>query len=74
MTAEQILLAVGVWLVLMAISYTHSGWTNMRDCYMMWFTKEYWTAYNAVEFVSWLAKAIIIIPGLIFDFLLLSKS
>ena len=39
----------------------------MRDCYMMWFTKEYWTAYNTVEFVSWLAKAIIIIPGLIFN-------
>ena len=66
MTQDQILLACGVWLVLMAISYTHSGWANMRDCYMMWFTKEYWTAYNTVEFVSWLAKAIIIIPGLIF--------
>ena len=32
----------------------------------MWFTKEYWTNYNTVEFVSWLTKAIIIIPGLIF--------
>ena len=66
MTTNQILLAVGIWLVLMAVSYTHSGWANMRDCYMMWFTKEYWTNYNTVEFVSWLAKAIIIIPGLIF--------
>jgi hypothetical protein len=32
----------------------------------MLFTKEYWTDYNTVEFMSWTAKAIIIIPGLIF--------
>lgn len=66
MTTNQVLLALGSWAVLMAISYTHSGWANMRDCYAMWFTKEYWTNYNIVEFASWLAKAIIIIPGLIF--------
>lgn len=66
MTLDQILLACGVWAVLMAVCYTHSGWRNMRDCYGMWFTKEYWTSYNTVEFVSWVAKAIIIIPGLIF--------
>lgn len=28
--------------------------------------KEYWTDYNIIEFVSWIAKAIIIVPGLIF--------
>lgn len=66
MTTEQVLLACGIWVVLMAVCYTHSGWRNMRDCYAMWFTKEYWTNYNTVEFVSWVAKAIIIIPGLIF--------
>ena len=66
MTQNQILLAVGIWAVLMTICYSHSGWRNMRDCYAMWFTKEYWTNYNTVEFVSWVAKAIIIIPGLIF--------
>jgi hypothetical protein len=37
-----------------------------QQSYGMWFTREYWTDYNTVEFVSWLAKAIIIIPGLIF--------
>ena len=66
MTTNQILVAVGIWLVLIAVSYTHSGWRNIRDCYMMWFTRAYWTNYNTVEFVSWVAKAIIIIPGLIF--------
>lgn len=28
--------------------------------------KKYWTNYNIVEAVSWIAKAIIIVPGLIF--------
>jgi hypothetical protein len=32
----------------------------------MFFTKKYWTNYNIVEFLSWAAKAIIIVPGLIF--------
>jgi len=66
MTFEQILFAVGVWAILIGVSYTHIGWAKIKECYGMWFTKEYWTDYNTVEFVSWLAKAIIIIPGLIF--------
>ena len=32
----------------------------------MFFTRQYWTDYNRVEFLSWVTKAIIIIPGLIF--------
>jgi len=66
MTIEQIAFAVGVWTVLIGISYTHIGWDKIKECYGMWLTREYWTDYNTVEFVSWLAKAIIIIPGLIF--------
>ena len=66
MTQDQILVACGAWAVIVGVCYTHSGWRNVRNCYGMWFTKEYWTAYNTVEFVSWLAKAIIIIPGLVF--------
>ena len=66
MTLEQIVVAVGVWAVLIGISYTHIGFDKMKECYSMWFTKEYWTNYNTVEFASWAAKAMIIIPGLIF--------
>jgi hypothetical protein len=33
----------------------------------MWFKSEYWTTYNLVEVISWFAKAIIIVPGLIFN-------
>lgn len=66
MTVEQIAIATGVWSILIAIVYKHSTFAKIRDCYAMWFTREYWTNYNTVEFISWLAKAIIIVPGLIF--------
>ena len=54
------------FLILCGMVYRHIGWTNMRECYGMWFTREYWTDYNTVEFLSWAAKATIIVPGLIF--------
>ena len=66
MTYTQIVAATLVWLLLIGVTYTHSNWTKIRDCYAMWFTKEYWTDYNRVEFASWVTKAIIIVPGLIF--------
>ena len=66
MTTVQVLIATAIWLVLIGIAYTHSNWNKIRSCYGMWFTKEYWTDYNKVEFASWLAKAVIIVPGLIF--------
>jgi hypothetical protein len=28
--------------------------------------KSYWTDYNVIEFAAWMAKAAIIVPGLIF--------
>lgn len=66
MTTEQILIACVSAVVLIFIVYRHTGFGKIKECYGMWFTKEYWTNYNIVEFASWLAKAIIIIPGLIF--------
>ena len=66
MTLEQIVIACVVWAVLTAIVYSHTGWQKVKECYGMWFTKEYWTDYNTVEFISWAAKALIIVPGLIF--------
>jgi hypothetical protein len=32
----------------------------------MFSKKKYWTDYNTIEFAAWMAKAIIIVPGLIF--------
>jgi hypothetical protein len=62
----EYIIATIVAIVLIAITYTHSTWEAIENCYRMWFTKEYWTNYNIVEFLSWFTKAIIIVPGLIF--------
>lgn len=66
MLETPLLVASVLWLVIVAIIYTHSGWKNIVECYKMWLTKEYWTNYNIVEAVSWFTKAVIIVPGLIF--------
>lgn len=56
-----------VAILFIVIIYSITGWKKIIDCYKLWFTKEYWTNYNIVEAVSWFAKAIIIVPGLVFD-------
>jgi hypothetical protein len=66
MNSLQIVSACLAWLVLIVLVYRHITFTKIRECYSMWFTRAYWTDYNAVEFASWAAKAMIIIPGLIF--------
>ncbi len=66
MTLNQIIAAHIATIILIFIVYKHTGFKEIKNCYSMWFTKKYWTNYNTVEFVSWIAKAIIIIPGLIF--------
>jgi hypothetical protein len=66
MTLEQMVVATIVWVVLIGVCYAHSNFNKIIDCYKMWLTKEYWTDYNRVEFASWAAKALIIVPGLIF--------
>ncbi len=66
MTTYQIVIATLTWAVLTLIVYRHSTFTAIKDCYAMWFKREYWTDYNIVEFLSWATKAIIIVPGLIF--------
>ncbi len=67
MTIEQIILATAVWACLTVFVFNHTGWQNIANCFKMFFTKEYWVPlYNKVEAASWTAKAVIIIPGLIF--------
>lgn len=66
MSIEQILIATLAWIVITLIVYRHTGFNNIKECYKIWFDKSYWTNYNIVDGLSWLSKAIIIIPGLIF--------
>jgi hypothetical protein len=48
------------------ILYSIIGWKRIFDRYRMFLNKNYWTDYNTIEFTAWFAKAIIIIPGLVF--------
>jgi len=66
MTINQLIAANLTCVILIIIVYQHSTFKAIKNCYQLWFTKSYWTNYNIVEFLSWAAKAIIIIPGLIF--------
>ena len=66
MTMHQTIIACIVTGILVFIVYKHVGLQAIKDCYGMWFTRKYWTNYNIVEALSWAAKAIIIVPGLIF--------
>ena len=66
MTINQIILANISTFILIFFVYRHTGLNNIKKCYCMFFKKKYWTNYNSVEFLSWGAKAIIIVPGLIF--------
>ena len=46
--------------------YSLIGWKKILERFKMYFDKSYWTNYNTIELCSWMAKAIIIIPGLVF--------
>ena len=59
-------MAVISFFALIFVLYQHIGFAKIRECYSLWFTREYWTDYNTVEFLSWATKAVIIVPGLIF--------
>jgi len=42
------------------------GFKKIWHKVLMFGDREYWTDYNVIEFAAWMAKAIIIIPGLLF--------
>ena len=54
------------FIIAIILLYSIVGWKKIFDRYRMFLDKAYWTDYNTIEFTAWLAKAIIIIPGLVF--------
>lgn len=54
------------FLLTVGLLYWYIGFEKIQDRYLMFFKKEYWTDYNTVEFAAWMAKALIIVPGLVF--------
>ena len=47
--------------------YWRVGFSNISKSYGLWFNEGYWVKYNIVEAASWLAKAGVILPGLIWQ-------
>ena len=50
-----------------AIVYSRVGYGNIASSYRLWFQDGYWVNYNVVEAGAWLAKAAVILPGLIWQ-------
>lgn len=42
------------------------GYRKIYNKLLMYIDEEYWTNYNIIELSAWMAKAAIIIPGLLF--------
>jgi hypothetical protein len=54
------------YIVFLTVLFLAIGIKRIWKRITMFKTKSYWTDYNTIEFCSWMAKAIIIVPGLIF--------
>ena len=65
--AVQILVSLLLFLSMTITVYYHVGFANISNSYRLWFHKSYWVNYNVVEAVAWIAKAAVILPGLIWQ-------
>ena len=59
--------ALGLFIALITLVYAHVGSANIMASYRMWFRDGYWVNYNVVEAIAWIAKAAVIIPGLVWQ-------
>lgn len=55
-----------VYCVFILALYFFIGFKRIWHKLLMFGDREYWTDYNIIEFSAWMAKAIIIVPGLLF--------
>ena len=49
---------IGIW-------YGLIGYQTVWNTLKMFSKKSYWTDYNTIEFMAWMAKAVVILPGLL---------
>jgi hypothetical protein len=54
------------YIIFLTALYLGIGVKKILKRYNMYLVKSYWTDYNVIELCAWMAKAIIIVPGLIF--------
>ena len=60
-------IAAALFLAITTLVYARVGFVNIANSYRMWFEHGYWVNYNVVEALAWLAKAAVILPGLIWQ-------
>ena len=63
----ELIVTTCLFLAVTSLVYYHVGVGNILNSYRLWFGEGYWVNYNVVEAVSWLAKAAVILPGLIWQ-------
>ena len=63
----ELVLAAALFSGVTLLVYYHVGFANIVNSYRLWFGEGYWVNYNVVEAVSWLAKAAVILPGLVWQ-------
>ena len=54
------------YIIFLTALYLGIGVKKIFKRYNIYLVKSYWTDYNVIELCAWMAKAIIIVPGLIF--------
>ena len=60
-------IVAALFLAITTLVYARVGFINIANSYRMWFEDGYWVNYNVVEALAWLAKAAVILPGLIWQ-------
>lgn len=60
-------IAAALFLAITTLVYARVGFVKIANSYRMWFEDGYWVNYNVVEALAWLAKAAVILPGLIWQ-------
>lgn len=55
-----------IYALFIGVLFYFIGYGRIKDKLLMYKYKSYWTDYNMIEFAAWMAKAVIIVPGLIF--------
>ena len=63
----DIIISTIVFLTITTLVYSRVGFANISSSYNLWFQDGYWVNYNVVEAVAWIAKAAVILPGLVWQ-------
>ena len=63
----EIIVSAVTFLTITTFVYFRVGFANITDSYRPWFQEGYWVNYNIVEAGAWIAKAAVILPGLVWQ-------